>query len=858
MCCVLLINAQLSTTIPLKINLVDAIIALEKEKNIHIAYDPIQCQNYQVFNYHRELPNATILDDLLSSTPFRFKLQEKNHYLIYLDTDKFKELETASKQFRIEISGSVRDRETKEALVGALVIIMPEGIATSTDEEGRYKINNIVKFENSWLELRYLGYQNQTLPLNTKITNYNFSLIQNITNLPSVEINGIKPLYNYNRLIGLGSGQTSSLSLIVGRNVFNDPIRSLHQVSGVNATEDRSVGLQIRGSNPEENLILLNGLMLFNVDHFYGIFSSINPYIVSEINFYKSYFPARFGGRSSSVLQINSAQKNDLWSGGLDLNLITSNAYFNIPLTKKINLLVAGRHTTSKLGEHSQLNNVVRSNNPNSSFNSDSSVITRNNPDYKFYDFYSKLDVDLSKYFNITASYFRSFDKTFTNYNVNFDLDRNVVFSGIFRDSSEWLSEGFLTGLKGEYTTGLNYELTYSNSKFNFAQQINSSTFVNNRVTSLERTKVTNQVSNTNIKFLNHYVSDEIKLDFGIEYNQFSADVMLRNLLKEKGREYEIAPFIQSTQQFNKFIFSPGLRLNYYSLKKNPDISPRINMSYSWNKKWTSLLNYGIYYQYLRQVRFEDPLAREYNLWTIADIKKNPILKSHQYEFINSFKHHNITIKLELYFKQVNGITDNIIFSISSPDPTKPGTFQPRSLVGNGRYYGLDFSYDQKINNYSIGFIYSYNKSLNSFEAINNGNFYQKPYVRTHQVKLLQSISIKRFTLNLNSVFGSQLPYYDIAIVTKDAKDREVINFIKYLDNYLRIDSDLRYTFSLKKSRLELSFSVLNVLDQQNLKFVQSLFRVPNSSGMLRSSFVIGAEVENLRRTVNFGVAYHF
>ncbi|NOT35875.1 MAG: TonB-dependent receptor plug domain-containing protein [Saprospiraceae bacterium] len=841
-------------------NLSDAFTLLEKERKLHIAFDPIACKNYLVFKWDSQQSNASILDNLLRATPFRFKPQEKNHYLIYSDPIKLQELSLSQSSLTsIECSGIIIDHTTGEFLPGAIVIVMPESFAIVSDQKGNFSLQHKTSYPNPWIEIRYLGYQTQVIHSFKDKKNFQIKLVQNYSQLPDVEIQAIRPQLNLNKVKTFPSHLNFTPAIQLSKNAFNDPLRSLQQLPGINATEDKNVGLQIRGSNVEENLILLNGLMLFSVDHFYGVFSNINPYIVSEINVYKSYFPSTFGGRSSSVINILSPAANQEFHGGIDINMITANAYAYIPLGKRINVLGAFRTTTFDLGENSTFNQIVRNKKNNDLRNRELNFdLTAINPDYSFHDYYLKGDYKISRSITASASYFKSFDKILTKYASSFNGNQN----GRYADTSSWNSRGYIAGLKGSYSNNLNFELSYSRSEYEF-NYMNNSGVRDLNTAYLENSQVLNSAFNNNIKFLNKINGVNSTIEAGIEFNQFRSNVKMNfnsfAIVSEDKVGNEISPFIHAQFKLSEYFkYSPGFRLIFFNQKSTPDFSPRLSLEYNSKKGFTSTLNAGRYFQYLRQGRYEDRFGREFYLWTQADKNAVPVLSSNQFELINQYKFNNSIIKTELYFKSLQGLFENLIF-VDTGRSVNPKKIFREVINGRGRSYGLDLSFEQIYKYYSFNIIYSYNKSENSFPEINNEQYYQKPYVRSHQFKFIQQVKFNKFTFSCIAVYGSPLPYYDVIILTKSTSINRNPNLdIKELDDYFRIDSDLRYNIPIKKSRLEISCSILNILDRENAKFIQTLFRLADAKPGNPQIQTIGAEVNNLRRTINFGIGYHF
>ena len=197
-------------------------------------------------------------------------------------------------------------------------------------------------------------------------------------------------------------------------------------------------------------------------------------------------------------------------------------------------------------------------------------------------------------------------------------------------------------------------------------------------------------------------------------------------------------------------------------------------------------LNYGNYYQHLRQSLYEDRFGREYNLWVQSDDIKFPKIISNQFELIHKFIQDNYSLKAELYYKLLTGEVENLITVIHSKDFNEPPLLKTDLIKGKGRYYGIDLSYEHRINRYQFYLIYSYNKSENSFPIIEDGNYFQKAYARTHQFKSNHTYHLDHWDFTINTVYGSSLPYNDIFITRTRPNDRNPKQQTKYLEDYFR------------------------------------------------------------------------
>mgnify|MGYP002367705028 CR=1 FL=1 len=849
-------------------NLDQAFQKVEKAFKVHLAYNPEFCHRFELRALKEKKSATETIEAILADLPFKLSQQDESHFLIVYDEDKLRRLE-AAKPIRtpVEMSGRIEDMYTHEPITGALLVLMPDGITAETDTSGKFILQCISKHENPWLEIRYIGYQTQVLAQASKTRHSLYlKLFPEISELPPVTISSVRPNLNMERINSTISHYATSFEYRIQSNPFRDVIRYVQQTTaGINATDDRSTGIQIRGSNADENLIRLNGLTLFNIDHFYGVFTSINPYIISSIDLYKSYFPAQFGGRTSSVIQMKSPEEITGWHGGVDLNLITANAYLHAPVSDKINLVAGARTTTFNLGNSGTFSSLLQ--NKNSTIDplklTDTTELTAINPDYRFNDQFAKLDIRPFSKMKLSTSYFGSYDIIESGY-YNTEL-LSQVREGDYKEKSEWTTQAFNVSLHYDWSKQFSSELSMARSTFDFGQSILSRVRLRTIVVN-ENSNVSNRFINRNYRLDNKFVYNNIVFNFGAELNNndsraissfnqfnFTLDTAIRN---------EIAGYVQADYRvLSRLTLSPGLRISHYGSESNADFSPRFAAVMQWNAAHQTSLHYGRYYQYARQSRYEDRFGREYYLWVQSDGRKYPTLISDQYEIIQALSAHRHTFKTEFYYKAVQGVVENLaIIQTPPPGNNEPLKVRNEFLVGKGRYYGVDITYEYHTKIYQAYLIYSYNLSENSFPPLDAGKYYRKAYARQHQVKTSQQFHYDRWDFSLNAVYGSPQPYNDIVSFGSQSRDRRPRQETRYLDDYFRVDGDLRYTLSFRKSRLEFSFSVLNIFDRRNTKYVQSLFTFTdqNNASSKSKKYVVGAEVETLRRTLNAGIGFHF
>lgn len=207
------------------------------------------------------------------------------------------------------VSGYVRNKETGENLLGVNVFDRTSGSGTTTNEYGFYSIT--LPEGKVGLRFSYVGYSVREKELN---------LVADIK--INVELEANKALeevivYGKRSDTGVNSTQMGAIDLPVDvlKKVPSllgeaDAIKAMQLMPGIQAGTEGSSGIYVRGGGPDENLILLDGVPLYNIDHLFGFFSIFTPESLKKISVYKSSFPARYNGRLSSVIDVRTNDGN--------------------------------------------------------------------------------------------------------------------------------------------------------------------------------------------------------------------------------------------------------------------------------------------------------------------------------------------------------------------------------------------------------------------------------------------------------------------------------------------------------------------------------------------------------------------
>ena len=248
------------------------------------------------------------------------------------------------------ISGYIWDSQSHETLIGATILDLDGGRGAITNEYGFYSIT----LPDGTVNLRtgYVGYRThtQSITLDRDIS-LNFEL-EALASLDEVTIVG-------NRLdLSVKGSQMSAIDIPIEQikavpAVFGeaDVLKALQLLPGVQTGTEATAGIYVRGGNPDENLLLIDGVPVYNVNHMFGFFSVFNPDALKNVTLYKGSFPAHYCGRLSSVVDIRMKDGDmENYHGNVSIGMVSSKFNLEGPIVKdRTSFNISARRTYSDL-----------------------------------------------------------------------------------------------------------------------------------------------------------------------------------------------------------------------------------------------------------------------------------------------------------------------------------------------------------------------------------------------------------------------------------------------------------------------------------------------------------------------------
>ncbi len=252
---------------------------------------------------------SEILDQVLKTNGINYSIIENQVVLTPMGNSMAEDSKSGTKKL-YTVSGFVKDKKTGEVLIGASIYPSGKSMGTATNAFGFYSLT--LPEGNYNLNVSFVGYSTFSSPVSL---NKNI-LLSVVLDYSTVEIETIEVVENdsisaiNNNTLNAVKMTSKEFDRISGLSGNADIIKSLQSVPGINMFGDGSAFFYVRGGNTDQNLILIDDAPIYNPSHLFGFFTALVPNAIKEMNVYKGDFPANFGGRLSSVIDIRTKDGN--------------------------------------------------------------------------------------------------------------------------------------------------------------------------------------------------------------------------------------------------------------------------------------------------------------------------------------------------------------------------------------------------------------------------------------------------------------------------------------------------------------------------------------------------------------------
>ncbi len=648
---------------------------------------------------------------------------------------------------RFTISGYVKEAVSGESLIGVNIYLQTRQTGTITNNYGFYSIT-LPASDSISLVFSYVGFTTRIIrlslhndiELNAELTASKILNEVTVTadrterQSESVKMSTVK----------LQAAQIRNVPSLLGE---KDVLKVLQLMPGIQKGSEGSSGLYVRGGGPDQNLIILDDAIVYNASHLFGFFSLFNGDALKSVELTKGGFPARFGGRLSSVLEINMKEGNkEEWHGDGGIGLISSRVTIEGPLKKnRSSLLLSGRRTYADL----ILRPVLK-------------ALDEQNTGYYFYDFNAKINYDfgrrnklyLSGYFGKDKFYLKNYtnrvkeDVGFRWGNATGTLRWNHLFNSKLFSNASVVFSNYSFGIYDRYRVveeAKNYYAEYYSGIRDFTLKYDIDYLPNPR----------HWIKAGAVSILHRFSPHAF-----VEIDEQQA---LDRHEKMQSLGFESGIYVEDTwQPLGSLKLNGGIRLSHFIAQKEQYhfFEPRLSMAWRLKDDIALKGSYSAMNQYIHMIS-NTGISLPTDLWVPTTDKVKPQeSKQIALGIVKDFSNPNLSFSLEGYYKNMKnvlGYKEGASFlQLDDPSSGHKNSWEDNVTEGRAWSYGIEVLLQKKEGRFNGWIGYTLSWTQLQFDSLNYGKKYYARYDRRHDISVVTTYKINdHITLSGTWVYGT-------------------------------------------------------------------------------------------------------
>jgi hypothetical protein len=726
-----------------------------------------------------------------------------------------------AQQSTLTINGTITELGSGETLPGVVVYCSELNLGSSSNAYGFY---SLTLPQGNWqVSFRLIGYQTNTITLDgTSSIRNDVALSKEEVTLSEVTISGERKesIAEESRMstIDIPIDQIKKIPALFGE---KDVLKVIQLMPGVQKGSEGSSGFYVRGGGPDQNLIILDDAVVYNANHLFGFFSIFNGDALKSVELVKGGFPAHYGGRLSSVLDMQLKDGNkEAIHGEAGIGLISSRLTLEGPIRKgKSSWIVSGRRTYIDALVYPFLPEDQKGG-------------------YFFYDFNAKVNFILndknrlyvSGYFGKDKFYFRS------------DSEDNSSERGSFlwQNATATTRLNHIIGPKAFSNTSLVF------SKYNLQLRVTEKEPLGDEFNLRFLSGIRDWTAKHDIDYLPNS-KHHIKLGAQTTYHRFtpsatvieSSDALEVTFEDEVYDCFENGIYVEDDWKIsNALKANYGVRFSHFNMRSKHyfGIEPRVNLRYMLREDLSVKASYAIMNQYLHLLS-STGVGLPTDLWVPATERVRP-QRSNQIALglAKDIENPRISITLEGYYKTMSdviGYREGASFlSVGEFGGEQELTWQDNVTSGNGLSYGAELLVQRKTGKLSGWIGYTLSWTTLQFEDLNNGEPFYARYDRRHDLSIVGIYEVNEdLSLSATWVYGTgqaiTLPLAEYDTAPNDPLQPTVYPYPTYsvdygpknsfrMAPYHRLDIAARWDKKLKRCERTFELGVYNAYNRKN------------------------------------------
>lgn len=745
---------------------------------------------------------------------------------------------TVKKKEQRTINGYIEDGRTGERLIGATIYSPVLQVGTVTNQYGFYSITT--KKDTLTLIVTYLGYDPLVLRLEDKMSRQIKVQLTPSNMLKQVEVSESTPkLQDQTQMsrVSLPMVSVKAMPKLLGE---ADVMRAMMSMPGVSGGREGASGLNVRGGSPDQNLVLLDGTPVYNPSHAFGIFSVFNPDMVKNVELYKGAFPARYGGRLSSVADI-SLKDGDMrkYHGEVSLGILSAKFMVEGPIWKnKTSFVVTGRRSLFDMYLSDLADQELELGEKGEFF-------------AYFYDVNAKINHIFSPRDRLFISAYGGQDNMKVLKDIDkFDADGVKSFNEYLNFRLGWGNQIYSIRWNHIFNPRLFSNVTTSFSQFFFLTDYRYR---------YESYKVPDR-DNLFGKYYSRSQNGSLKMDFDYRphpdhavrfglhstyhifepgITQFADDGEDRPKTdtvynKQKPGGLELSLYGEDDWRIRDSLhLNLGVHISAFMIfpKTYVSVQPRLGFRYMLPRNWAVKLSYTNMVQYIHLLTNNNTYLPT-DLWVPVTEKVKPMTSNQvAIGLAKTSKDQQYEVSLEGYYKSLNNVIEYEEQVSNFQSASK--NWDEKVIRGSGSSYGMELLVQKKTGRTQGSVAYTLSRSNRSFPTINNGRVFPYKYDRLHDVEFTIMHKFKKnWELAANWEFSSGVPLtmpsasyepgtgaspYDPVVDPGNGqvdlvKDR---NTLRMAEQH-RLDVSVSYNWQRKLFAYMINLSVYNAYNQMN------------------------------------------
>lgn len=711
---------------------------------------------------------------------------------------------------RVTINGYVSDAESGERLIGATVYDTVSHRGVVTNNSGFYSLT--IPANKVALQVSYVGYRPSKVNAFrlTQDTLLNFNVVSN-SQLDEVVVVGAQsvssPMSAQMSAIDVPVDQIKTIPMIAGE---VDVLKAIQLLPGVQSGTEGSAGLYVRGGGPDENLVILDGVPLYNVNHLMGFFSVFNADAVKNVTLYKGNFPSQYGGRLSSIIDVRQNDGNAQgYHGNVSVGLLAAKANFEGPIPHKkpgtgsTTFNVSARRTYFDLFVSPIVGVATAASN-----NGDVSIL----PGAYFYDVNAKLTHTFANQNDkLSASYYMGDDAVYftmkseakdegqtSKTNVNMRMSWGNILAALnweHRFTPRLFANTQLSYTRYRYRVkeGMTQKTNDKVSPLKFEQSMNYNS--NIRDVMLQSNFSWAPLSNNTLHFGAIYTYHQFRPEvmnfylFGADVEDPSLQFNVNDTISDGSLHgHEVAAYVEdSWSPWEWLKLNVGARASVYCIdgKVYPSIEPRVGVRALLYKDLSLKVSYSYTTQHIHLLT-NTSISLPTDLWVpvtkdIAPMHSMIVAAGLSYNICGQ-----VEASVEGYYKRATNLLE---YKEGASFFGSTTGWQDKVSMGDGWSYGVEVLFQRKVGPVTGWVGYTWSRTMRQFDRpgqeINYGRPFHAKYDREHDLSIVLQYAINKrvdiagtfvYGTGSRATFGSQ-EYYD----PSEHKD---IAFITERNNY--------------------------------------------------------------------------